>query len=95
MVYVAQLVEQWIVIPCVVSSILTIHPTNTLVVELVVTLVLETSAERREGSSPSRGTISPHSSMDRTLDYESRDRRSSRFEGTIAPIVQLNRTHHF
>ena len=41
----------------VVGSNLTIHPILALVLELVVMAVLEAAAERCEGSSPSRGTI--------------------------------------
>ena len=70
-------------------------PKYALVVELVVTLVLETSAERFAGSTPARGTITHIVQLDRTLDYESRDRSSNLFEGTNTPIVQLNRTSPF
>jgi hypothetical protein len=70
-------------------------PKYALVMELVVMLVLETSAERFAGSNPARGTITHIVQLDRTLDYESRDRSSNLFEGTYTPIVQLNRTSPF
>ena len=47
------------------------------------------------GSKPTIHPICPHSSTDRTIDYGSIDRRSNRFEGTNALIVQLNRTSPF
>ena len=78
------------------SGIVTHHsPKYALVVELVVTLDLGSSIERCEGSSPSRGTIAHIVQLDRTLDYESRDRSSNLFEGTNTLIVQLNRTSPF
>ena len=60
---------------------------NALVMELVVMAVLETVAERCEGSTPSQGTNAPVAQMDEHFATNEEDRSSTLFRCTNAPFV--------